>query len=141
MRMARDLGRPRGRERLRQRPLGEYGFPGMVSRAPRSAGTDSWDAYPAARGRRFESLATKANPVGIGGDIHAFNVNQLKLDFDNPASPVVASEFVGSSVTSQGWSQDRVDALRPDNPHVLYADSRYRGYVRVEVTPKRLSAE
>src|SRR5258707_581899 len=75
------------------------------------------------------------------GDIHAFNVNQLKLDFDNLASPAVAAEFVGSSITSQGWSQDRLDALRPDNPHVLYSEARYRGYVRVEVTPKRLSAD
>ena len=109
--------------------------------AGRSAWTDSWDGYPAARQRLLESLAGKTNPVVIGGDIHAFNVNQLKLDFDNPASPVVASEFVGSSITSQGWSQDRLDALRPDNPHVLYADSRYRGYVRVEATPKRLTAD
>jgi len=77
----------------------------------------------------------------IGGDIHAFNVNQLKLDFDDPASPVVASEFVGTSITSQGWAQERVDALRADNPHVLFADTRYRGYVRVELTPQRLQAD
>jgi alkaline phosphatase D len=107
----------------------------------RGAWTDSWDGYPAARQRLLESLATKTNPVVLGGDIHAFNVNQLKLDFDNPASPPVAAEFVGSSITSQGWSQDRLDALRPDNPHVLYSEARYRGYVRVEVTPKRLAAD
>ncbi len=109
--------------------------------AGRGAWTDSWDGYPAARQRLLESLAGKPNPIVIGGDIHAFNVNQLKLDFDNPASPAVAAEFVGSSITSQGWSQDRLDALRPDNPHVLYSEARYRGYVRVEVTPKRLSAD
>ncbi|HYR37123.1 MAG TPA: alkaline phosphatase D family protein, partial [Burkholderiales bacterium] len=100
----------------------------------RSAWTDSWDGYPAARKKLLESLAKTANPVVIGGDIHAFNVSQLKLDFDDPASPVVAAEFVGTSVTSQAWAQERLDALRPDNPHVLLADSRYRGYVRVDVT-------
>jgi alkaline phosphatase D len=107
----------------------------------RRAWTDSWDGYPAARRRLLETLATKSNPVVIGGDIHAFNVNQLKLDFDDPASPVVASEFVGTSITSQAWAQERVEALRPDNPHVLFADTRYRGYVRVELTPQRLQAD
>ena len=107
----------------------------------RSAWTDSWDGYPAARRRLLESLAAKSNPVVIGGDIHAFNVNQLKLDFDDASSPVIGSEFVGTSVTSQAWAQERLDALRPDNPHVLFADSRYRGYVRVEVTPKQLRAD
>jgi alkaline phosphatase D len=107
----------------------------------RSAWTDSWDGYPAARRRLLESLAAKSNPIVLGGDIHVFNVNQLKLDYDDPASPIVASEFVGTSVTSQGWPQERLDAMRPDNPHVLYAESRYRGYVRVEATPKQLRAD
>jgi alkaline phosphatase D len=107
----------------------------------RRAWTDSWDGYPAARQRLLQSLAAKSNPVVIGGDIHAFNVNQLKSDYDDPASPVVASEFVGTSISSQAWPQERIDALRPDNPHVLFADTRYRGYVRVDVTPQRLQAD
>jgi alkaline phosphatase D len=107
----------------------------------RRAWTDSWDGYPVARKRLLQSLAAKSNPVVIGGDIHAFNVNQLKLDYDDPASPVVASEFVGTSISSQAWPQERIDALRADNPHVLFADTRYRGYVRVDVTPQRLQAD
>ena len=107
----------------------------------RRAWTDSWDGYPAARRRLLEALAAKPNPVVIGGDIHSFNVNQLKLDFDDPASPVVGAEFVGTSISSNGWSQERLDALRADNAHVLLADSRYRGYVRVEVTPTELRAD
>jgi alkaline phosphatase D len=103
--------------------------------------TDDWDGYPAARRRLLESLAGKHNPVVIGGDIHCFNVNQLKPDFDDPASPVVAAEFVGTSISSQGWPQERLDALRADNPHLLFADSRYRGYVRMDVTPQRLQAD
>lgn len=107
----------------------------------RSAWTDSWDGYPAARRRVLEALAAKPNPVVIGGDIHAFNVNALKLDFDDAEAPIVASEIVGTSITSQGWAQKRLDALRADNPHVLLADSRYRGYVRMEVTPGLLKAD
>jgi len=122
-------------QQTRMAQMDEQPGPGRV------AWNDSWDGYPAARRRLLESLAAKSNPVVIGGDIHAFNVNQLKLDFDDPASPVIGAEFVGTSVTAQGWPQERVDALRADNPHVLLADSRYRGYVRVEVTPKELRAD
>jgi alkaline phosphatase D len=57
--------------------------------------------------------------VVIGGDVHCFNVSQLKLDFDDPASPVLASEFVGTSITSQAWSQERMNQYLPDNPHIL----------------------
>jgi alkaline phosphatase D len=46
----------------------------------------------------------------------------------------VASEFVGTSITSQGWSQDRLERYLPDNPHMKLLESRYRGYVRVDVT-------
>jgi alkaline phosphatase D len=109
----------------------------------RHAWTDSWDGYPAARRRLIEHLAAKriANPVTIGGDVHSFNVAELKLDFDDPASPVVASEFVGTSISSQAWPQERFEPLLPDNPHVKLVDSRYRGYVRVEVTPGMLHAD
>jgi alkaline phosphatase D len=109
----------------------------------RSAWTDGWDGYPAARRRLLEFVATRrvANPVVIGGDVHSFHVGDLKPDFDNAASPVVASEFVGTSITSQSWPHERQQALLPDNPHIKFADSRYRGYVRVELAPGLLRAD
>ena len=113
------------------------------TRDGRRAWTDGWDGYPAARRRLLDALAARrvANPVVIGGDVHMFYVSDLKSDFDDPGSPVVASEFVGTSITSQGPAQKRVDARRARNPHLHFADSRYRGYVRVEVTPERLRAD
>jgi alkaline phosphatase D len=109
----------------------------------RRAWTDGWDGYPAARKRLLDYIASEKirNTMVIGGDVHSFNVSQLKLDFDDPDSPVVASEFVGTSITSQAWPQERLNQYLPDNPHTLLADSRYRGYVRVEVTPKRWLAD
>jgi alkaline phosphatase D len=109
----------------------------------RRAWTDGWDGYPAARERLLSTFKSKsvANPVVIGGDVHCFNVSQLKLDFDNPDAPLVASEFVGTSITSQAWSQERMNQYLADNPHMLLGDSRYRGYVRVEVTPQRWTAD
>jgi alkaline phosphatase D len=107
----------------------------------RRAWTDGWDGYPVARERLLTRAAQVKNPVVIGGDVHCFNVSQLKIDFDEPGSPVVASEFVGTSITSQAWPQERLNHYLPDNPHILLGESRYRGYTRVEVTPARWSAD
>jgi alkaline phosphatase D len=109
----------------------------------RRAWTDGWDGYPAARGRMLGFLSERkvSNPVVIGGDVHAFQVNELKEDFDDTASRPVASEIVGTSITSQGWPQERMDRLMADNPHVLLTESRFRGYTRVELAPGSLRAD
>jgi alkaline phosphatase D len=109
----------------------------------RAAWTDGWDGYPAARARLLNFIASNkiANPVVLGGDVHSFNVNDLKSDFDNPESPTVGSEFVGTSITSQGGSQDRLNTMLADNPHMKFSDSRFRGYLRVELTPDRWRAD
>ncbi len=64
--------------------------------------TDGWDGYAPSRTRLLQHIheAKVANPVVFGGDIHSFWTNDLKLDFDDPRSPTVATEFVGTSVTS-----------------------------------------
>jgi alkaline phosphatase D len=109
----------------------------------RIAWTDGWDGYPVARRRLLESLHARKvpNPVVLGGDVHSFNVSDLKADFDDPSAPVVASEFVGTSITSQAWSQERLNAFLPDNPHMKLVDSRYRGYLRAELTPAQMRVD
>jgi len=104
--------------------------------------TDGWDGYPAARRRLLESMrSTKvSNPVVIGGDVHMHWVADLKPDFNDEKSPVVASEFCGTSITSQGASQKSADALMPENPHMKYASGE-RGYVRASIAGNRLTAE
>jgi alkaline phosphatase D len=64
--------------------------------------TDAWDGFPAARQRMLDAITTTrvANPVFIGGDIHSYWTTDLKADFANPASATVATEFVGTSITS-----------------------------------------
>src|SRR5207253_3178409 len=107
----------------------------------REVWTDGWDGYPMARKKLVDFIADNkiANPVLIGGDVHMFFVNDIKRDFDNPASPTVASEFVGTGVTSQAaFTPEMIERLLPENPHVKFADSRYRGYARVEVTQARM---
>ena len=101
--------------------------------------TDSWDGYPAARARVLGFLAQQrpANPLVLGGDVHSFWVCDLKPDFDDPQSPVVATEVCGTSITAQSVPQARVDAVRADNPHVTFANSEKRGYVSLDLTPER----
>ncbi|MDH4324796.1 MAG: alkaline phosphatase D family protein, partial [Betaproteobacteria bacterium] len=105
--------------------------------------TDAWDGYAAARARLLGFLEERriANPVVLSGDAHLFNVSDLKRDFDDARSSVVASEFLGTSISSQGWPQHRLDELLPDNPHMKLLEGRYRGYVRMDVTAKALRAD
>jgi alkaline phosphatase D len=109
----------------------------------RMAWTDGWDGYPAARRKLLEWMVKKRtpNPLAIGGDMHAFYVADLKTDYDKRNSPVMGTEFVGTSITAQGWPQERIEQVLPENPHIKLADGRYRGYVRVEVTPERWQAD
>jgi len=106
--------------------------------------TDSWDGYPAARRRLLESVAAHklANPVVISGDVHMHFVADLKLDFDDERSPVVASEFVGTSITSSpGNWQRSMPAILAQNPHIKYGNGEHRGYVRASIAGGRLNAE
>ncbi len=105
--------------------------------------TDGWDGYPAARRRLLQTVADKRVPgvVMLGGDVHANYVADLKVDFDDERSPVVASEFCGTSITSLGLDNARVAAARTLNPHVHFARSDQRGYVRFQLTPQALQGE
>ena len=104
---------------------------------------DKWDGYVDARKRLLDFLdqARPSNPIVITGDIHTNWVSDLKLDFDNPASRVVGTEFVGTSITSGG---DGTDAKPEDvlaaNGHIKYFSNR-RGYVRATVTPSLWTAD
>jgi alkaline phosphatase D len=99
--------------------------------------SDGWDGYPAARERILGQLAQRrtANPVVIGGDIHSFWASEL-----TPAGgrAPVATEFTGSSISSNPPPHERFAAVLPENPHVKFFDARPRGYVCCDLTPARL---
>ncbi|HEX9464563.1 MAG TPA: alkaline phosphatase D family protein [Alphaproteobacteria bacterium] len=103
--------------------------------------TDGWDGYPASRGRLLQQIHERGvrNAVVLSGDIHAFFANDLKPDFDDPRSPVVATEFVGTSISSRGPNYDQFMASIPDNPHMRFFDSRVRGYSTVDLTPGQMT--
>ncbi|MGP4020710.1 alkaline phosphatase D family protein [Saccharopolyspora sp. 5N708] len=100
---------------------------------------DQWDGYPPARARILDFIAAHqpANPVVLSGDWHTHWVNDLKTDFNDPASPTIATEFVGTSISSgASWDADVRQGL-PTNPHVKFYNGTYRGYVLCDVTPQR----
>ncbi len=96
--------------------------------------TDGWDGYPWARARFLDSLAVSkaANPVVLGGDVHANYVCDLHRDPARADSPVIATEFCGTSITSQGPDTKRTTAIREANPHIRFADGTRRGYVLLD---------
>jgi alkaline phosphatase D len=102
--------------------------------------TEDWNGYPAARQRLLEQIRDSRlpNPVVIGGDIHSFWANDLKADFSDPNAPIVASEFVGSSITSPGPPYAKFAEWAGENPHIRFFDSRKRGYVSVDMRPERM---
>jgi alkaline phosphatase D len=103
--------------------------------------TDDWDGYPVARARLMQHIADSKvrNPVVLSGDIHSFWANDLKRDFDDPSSETIATEFVGTSISSNGPPHDLFVKCLPDNPHVHFFESRRRGYSFVELTPKQMT--
>ncbi len=106
---------------------------------------DMWSGYEAARRRLMEFLATRrpANPVVLTGDIHSNWVNDLKVDYRDPAAPVIGTELVGTSISSSGDGVDTRDstaALLAENPAIRFYNAQ-RGYVRCDLTPDRCRAD
>ncbi|RYY91069.1 MAG: hypothetical protein EOO24_32275 [Comamonadaceae bacterium] len=109
----------------------------------RQTWTDAWDGYPAARRRLLQGIvdAGATNVVSLGGDVHRHAAANLRLVPNDASSPVVASEFIGGSVTARGASQGAMARLRRNNPDVLHARGDERGWSLVEVTPDALHCE
>ena len=101
---------------------------------------DQWAGYEAGRKRLLQFFADQqiTNPIVLTGDIHTNWVNDLKVDFDDETSAPVATEFVGTSISTGGnGAQKRkdTDGVMAENPFVKFYNAE-RGYVRCEVTPE-----
>jgi alkaline phosphatase D len=106
---------------------------------------DQWPGYAYERMEvvRFMQERRISNPVVLTGDIHSNWVNDLRVDDRQPETPVVATEFVGTSISSGGNGQARPewhDALLANNPGLKFHNLE-RGYVRCTVTPSEWKAD
>jgi len=111
----------------------------------RTFSMDKWDGYVAARRRLLDVFATErpSNPIVLSGDIHSNWVADLKMDFDDPSSATVATEFVGTSISSGGDGSDGgrfIRAMQEEQPHIKFYNGQ-RGYLRCSVTPDRWTTD
>ena len=69
----------------------------------------------------------------ITGDWDSIFVNDIKRDFSNPDSATVATEFVGTSISSNGdfpVCGPYFGPMIPADPHVKFFHGDRRGFVR-----------
>ena len=116
-------------------------FPGPEERYS----MDQWSGYDACRTRLMEFFAARraSNPIVLTGDIHTNWVNDLKVNFRDANAPAVATEFVGTSITSGGDGLDqaaRIKDVMAENPFVKFQNQQ-RGYVSCSVTPQAWHAD
>lgn len=118
----------------------------MMAMVHRNAGEekkysmDQWPGYASERMKLMEFLADRRvlNPVVLTGDIHCNWANDLRVDDRETGTPVVATEFVGTSISSGGNGvavPKNLENLLSENPCVKFFNAQ-RGYVRCSVTPQ-----
>jgi alkaline phosphatase D len=102
---------------------------------------DGWDGYASSRTRVTDSMQRHrlANPVLLGGDVHANWVGHVKADYAHPESATIGVEFCGTSITSRSGANEHVAKQLAENPHFVFADRERRGYGVLEFTPKQLT--
>jgi alkaline phosphatase D len=115
-----------------------WGIPGPDGRP--MVYSDGWDGYPAARARLLDHIAAHRldNVVFLGGDVHRHVAANLRAGSGRADAPVVASEFVTSSLTTAGLPETLMSLIRRSHPDILHARSDERGYMQIEVTDRSL---
>ncbi len=111
---------------------------GALKDGKRTYWADGWDGYPAARQKLLEAVAGSPvkDTVAMGGDVHSFWAADLKQDFSSTTARTVATEFVGGSLTSQGFSNEQLQPILRDNPHIRYGQGGRYGYGHIAIEPK-----
>jgi alkaline phosphatase D len=81
------------------------------------------------------------NVVAITGDSHLNAVRNVPGSFRSMDSPPVATEFIGTSISTDGDEDvGPVFGGNPENPHHLFRDI-HRGYVSVVAEPQQWTSE
>ncbi|MFM1871548.1 MAG: alkaline phosphatase, partial [Planctomycetota bacterium] len=101
---------------------------------------DQWPGYAHERADllRFFTERKVANPVVLTGDIHSNWANELRIDDRDEKTPVVAAEFVATSLSSGGDGGDGKtyrERVMAQNPGVRYHNQQ-RGYLRCTIDAK-----
>jgi len=100
---------------------------------------DQWPGYAAERIQlmRFMEERKISNPVVLTGDIHSNWANELRVDDRREDQPLIASEFVATSLCSGGNGVEKpnnLDSILSTNACVKFHNAE-RGYILCNVTP------
>jgi alkaline phosphatase D len=106
---------------------------------------DTWNGYAGSRDRVLSGVRDRhvRNFVVLTGDLHRAVASDLRVNFADPSTPVVGSEFVTTSISS---GKDGVDsdatgkALLAENPHVKF-QSVQRGYLSCRLDSSQWTSE
>jgi alkaline phosphatase D len=79
--------------------------------------------------------------VTLGGDVHMNVAANLRVQPNQEKSPVVASEFISTSITSRGLDESVLSTIRANNADLLHARSDERGFALIEVSPSGVQCE
>ena len=105
---------------------------------------DNWDGYVAERQQLLDWIVARRtpNPIVITGDSHQNWLRNVPPNSDEFDAPPVATEFMGTSITSGGDPPAPATSYGGDtqNPHIVFRNNN-RGYVRCTVTPEAWTSE
>jgi alkaline phosphatase D len=129
-------------------------FSSIMLPGTRPANTDQWDGYPAQRARVLDFIERERvrNLVVLSGDAHSswgFDVPRYPWNGYQPASGngSLAVELVTPAISSppppmftSSNGPDATAALRVALPHLKYLEGAHRGFILVELTRDRMTA-
>ena len=105
---------------------------------------DKWDGYVADRQLVLDFLAEQelSNTVVITGDAHINSVRNVPPNFASFDGDPVATEFMGTSISSDGDPRNPQTTFGgdPNNPHILFHNNQ-RGYAKVTLDAGRWTNE
>jgi len=107
---------------------------------------DKWDGYPASRQKLVRAITSRnlRNVVVVSGDAHMNGIGTIPLRDDEPDGPAAATEFMASSISSNGDGAELTPHVRRfvdgRNPHLAMAND-LRGYQIHEVRPDQWTTE
>ncbi len=108
---------------------------------------DQWDGYPAERKRVFDHISRNdiRDVVFLSGDIHSSWASDLvSSDSTYVASTgagSVATEFIGSAVTSPSFLPVTPSAITSADPYFKYIEATKRGYLLFDINKTRVQGD
>ena len=105
---------------------------------------DNWDGYVAERQRIIDWMVARRtrNPIVLTGDSHRNWQRNVPPDIHDFSAPPVATEFMGTSISSGGDPPNPTTTFGgdPNNPHIQLINDN-RGYVLCTVEPQRWTSD